>query len=71
MIGLRLENSLKNGLFLKLGFQDGDLITAIDDVRIESRRAARQAISGIQHADQLTVTVVRGDKTLQKTFLIE
>ena len=71
MVGYRMQNTVRNGLFQKLGFQDGDLITAIDDQRLESRRATREAISDVEKADQVTVTVVRDNKTLQKTFLIE
>ena len=70
LVGFRMENTLRGGLIRKLGFRDGDLITAIDDQRLESRRATREAISGVEQADQVTVTVIRGDKTLQKTFLI-
>lgn len=71
LIGYRMENTLDGGLFRKLGFEEGDLITAIDDQRLESREATREAISGVQQADQVTVTVVRRNKTVQKTFLIE
>jgi type II secretory pathway component PulC len=71
MVGFRIENTVRGGLIRRLGFRDGDLVTAIDDQRLESRRAAREAISGVEDADQVTVTVVRDDKTLQKTFLIE
>lgn len=71
MIGYRVENTLKGGVIRRLGFHDGDLITAIDGVHLESRRAARRALSGVEGADQVTVTIVRNDKTLQKTFLIE
>ena len=69
--GFRVENTVKGGLFRRLGFRDGDLITAVDDQRLESRRAAREAISDLQDADRVTVTVIRHNKTLQKTFLIE
>ncbi len=71
LAGFRVENTLKHGLFRKLGFHDGDLVTAIDDTRLTSKHAARQAVDALEEADQVTVTVVRGDKTLQKTFLIE
>ncbi len=71
MIGYRVENTIRDGVIRRLGFRDGDLITAIDGVRLESRRAARRALADLETADQVTVTVVRGDKTLQKTFLIE
>lgn len=71
MIGFRVENTLRDGVIRRLGFRDGDLITAIDGLRLDSRRAARKAISGVEGADQVTVTIVRDDKTLQKTFLIE
>ena len=69
--GFRMENTVKGGLFRRLGFRDGDLITAIDDQRLDSRRAAREAISDVEQADRVTVTVIRHNKTLQKTFLIE
>lgn len=69
--GFRMENTVKGGLFRRLGFRDGDLITAIDDQRLDSRRAAREAISELEQADRVTVTVIRHNKTLQKTFLIE
>lgn len=69
--GFRLENAAKDGFFRRLGFREGDLITAIEDQRLDSRRAAREAISDLQQADRVTVTVIRNNKTLQKTFLIE
>jgi type II secretory pathway component PulC len=71
MVGFRIENTVKEGIYRRLGFRDGDLITAIDDVRIDSRRAAIRAVERIETADQVTVTTVRDGKTLQKTFLIE
>lgn len=71
LAGFRVENTVKRGLMRKLGFHDGDLITAIDDTRLTSKGAARRAVDGLEGADQVSVTVVRGDKTLQKTFLIE
>ena len=69
--GFRMKDTVKGGLFRRLGFRDGDLITAIDDQRLDSRRAAREAISDLEQADRVTVTVIRHNKTLQKTFLIE
>lgn len=71
LVGYRVENTLKRGVIRRLGFLDGDLITSVDGVRLESRRAARRAMSSIEGSDQVTVTIVRDDKTLQKTFLIE
>ncbi len=69
--GFRLDNTVKGGLFRRLGFIDGDLVTAIDGQSLKSRRAAREAISDLEQADRVTVTVIRHNKTLQKTFLIE
>lgn len=71
MVGYRVENTVKGGVIRRLGFRNGDLITAIDGVRVDSRRAVLEALSDIETADQLTVTTIRDNKTLQKTFLIE
>lgn len=71
LVGYRVENTVKGGVIRRLGFRNGDLITAIDGVRVDSRRAVLDALSDIEAADQLTVTTIRGNKTLQKTFLIE
>lgn len=71
IVGLRVENTVKGGLFRRLGLRDGDLITAIDGDHINSLGSIREALDGVEDADQLNLTVVRRDKTLQKTFLIE
>ena len=71
MIGMRVENTIKGGLMRRLGLRDGDLITAIDGDRLKSHRAIRKALRGVEDADRLNVTIVRRNKTLQKTFLIE
>ncbi len=71
LVGYRLVDTMKHGLFRKLGFKDGDLITAVDGQPIRSLSDAAEAAVDVEHADQLTVTVVRHGKTLQKKFLVE
>lgn len=68
IIGYRVENTTKQGLFRKLGFHDGDLITQVDGERINEVEDLGEYVLG---ADQVTVTILRGEHTLQKTFLLE
>ena len=69
--GYRIENILPNALLRRLGFRNGDYITAVDGQRFGRPQHARQLLQSLQFSDQITVTVVRGGHTLQKTFLIE
>ncbi len=71
LVGYRVESTVKGGVTRRLGFRNGDLITAINGVRIDSRQDVLDALSDVETADQVTVTTIRDNKTLQKTFLIE
>lgn len=51
----------------KAGLQDKDVITAIDDTKIDQNHSLTSLIDQHQAGDKVSLTVVRGDKTLHLT----
>jgi len=48
----------------KAGLQEKDIITKVDDITIDSKTSLTSALSRFKVGDTVTLTVIRGDKTI-------
>lgn len=55
----------------KAGVQDGDIITKVNDQTIDPNHSLTSLISQRQVGDKVTLTVLRGDKTIALTATLE
>ncbi|HJU40482.1 MAG TPA: PDZ domain-containing protein, partial [Tahibacter sp.] len=62
MIGVRLSGGPDAALVSALGLQPNDVVTAVNNVPIDSPARVPQVISNVQNANRVTVTVLRDGK---------
>ena len=62
MVGVRLSGGPDAAIVAALGLQPNDVVTAVNNVPIDSPARVQQVISSVQSASRVTVTVLRDGK---------
>lgn len=62
MVGVRLSGGPDAAMVAALGLQPNDVVTAVNNVPIDSPARVQQVISSVQSASRVTVTVLRDGK---------
>lgn len=68
--GVRIGSVEKDGAAAKAGLQKGDIVNQIDGEAVESVAQFVQSIQNAKVGDQIKLTILRGDETLELTAIL-
>ena len=68
--GYKVSPGRDKALFDELGLQDGDLVTQVNDVRLDTAENGMQALKSIQSGDSVNLTIERDGAEQVMTFAL-
>ncbi len=68
--GVLLGGLTRGGAAVKAGLQDGDIITKLNNIEINSKSAFEEELSYHYPGDKVNITYLRGDKTTNTTVTL-
>jgi general secretion pathway protein C len=68
MVGYTLQPGRDPQLFQTMGLQEGDVVTGINEVKLDSLASGMKALKSAEAGDSVTMTVLRGEQEETLTF---
>jgi general secretion pathway protein C len=68
MVGYTLQPGREPELFQTMGLQEGDVVTGINEVKLDSLANGMKALKSAEAGESVTMTVLRGDQEETLTF---
>ncbi len=65
MVGLQLTDLKPDGIYDKLGFLDGDVVTSINGQKIDSPSSSQDLFKALREGESLEAEVLRADGTIE------
>ncbi len=69
--GFRVTFIRRGSPFAKLGLRKGDILTAVNGEKLDSYRTAFEAYKNVTNAEDLTLTIRRGNKEMELNYEID
>jgi hypothetical protein len=68
--GIRIDDVRPDGVYAKIGLQNGDVLTALNAVEITSPEQALQVFDSMTTVNRFTLVVERDGKKLERSFRV-